>query len=198
MKIHHFNNLASGLVDWLGIFFITQSSCNGLRYKGNKRKQELWYAIVIAIVYGWCFYVMFMKGNWQNKCGWKINMTLIDKCCILKDCNYGNLSGKITGIANGNSSKSGEAFICTCPGNRDILVGENSNSFPKLQSLGIQHKLQLFHQYVMNFYSSLTTFYFRSYIMGGLGAEMLKLYLVSCMLIWMLMLNVLDLKSEVK
>ena len=51
-------------------------------------------------------------------------------CCILNDCNYRKLSGKNSTIADGDSSKSGHAFTSTCPGNRDISVGESSNSFP--------------------------------------------------------------------
>ena len=37
--------------------------------------------------------------------------------------------GKNSTIADGKSSKSGDTLICTCPENRDVSVGEISNTF---------------------------------------------------------------------
>ena len=81
-----------------------------------------------------------IEGVWEFRVGQKVENTSADcssfsefypvSCRILTDCNYKKLSGKNSTIADGKSSKSGDAFICTCPGNRDISVGESSNSFP--------------------------------------------------------------------
>ena len=75
MKMHHFNNLAFGLVDWLGIFLITQSSCNGLRYKDNKTG------------------VMICK--WTQWCLW-LFMVYVFMLCLWKETGKINVAGKWT------------------------------------------------------------------------------------------------------